>query len=208
MLFAACLRARSNVFLIGPMGSGKTAVGKHLARLHAGAVSRQRRGNRVAHRRRHLVHLLARGRGGISATRTRSHRRSDARDPDRARDRRRRHLCLEAIALSLHERGFVVYLRTSLEQQVERVRQGRTRPLLHDVDPLTKLTELMAVRAPLYESLADFTHRDRRAQGAHGRGCDIRRLQGVAGPRPDATYTWRCRPWNGLHTELTCSELK
>jgi shikimate kinase len=29
--------------------------------------------------------------------------------------------------------------------------------LLHDVDPLTKLTELMTTRAPLYESLADFT---------------------------------------------------
>jgi shikimate kinase len=29
--------------------------------------------------------------------------------------------------------------------------------LLHDVDPLTKLTELMVVREPLYESLADFS---------------------------------------------------
>ena len=38
---------------------------------------------------------------------------------------------------------------------MERVRQGRNRPLLHDVDPLTKLTELMQIRAPLYESLAD-----------------------------------------------------
>ena len=35
--------------------------------------------------------------------------------------------------------------------------RGRNRPLLHDVDPLTKLTELMVIRAPLYESLADFT---------------------------------------------------
>ena len=57
----------------------------------------------------------------------------------------------------LHERGFVVYLRTSIEQQVDRVRQGRNRPLLHNVDPAVKLTELMAVRAPLYESLADFS---------------------------------------------------
>jgi shikimate kinase len=57
----------------------------------------------------------------------------------------------------LRERGFVVYLETSLEQQAERVRQGRNRPLLHDVDPLTKLTELMATRAPLYEGLSQFT---------------------------------------------------
>jgi shikimate kinase len=66
-------------------------------------------------------------------------------------------ILLEANRKVLHERGFVVYLRTSLEQQVERVRQGRNRPLLHDVDPLVKLTELMAVRAPLYETLADYT---------------------------------------------------
>jgi shikimate kinase len=59
--------------------------------------------------------------------------------------------------VALQERGFVVYLRTSLDQQVERVRQGRNRPLLLDVDPLTKLTELMQVREPLYESLANFT---------------------------------------------------
>ena len=58
---------------------------------------------------------------------------------------------------ALRERGFVAYLKTSLEHQAERVRQGRNRPLLHDVDPLTKLTELMEIRAPLYESLANFT---------------------------------------------------
>jgi len=66
-------------------------------------------------------------------------------------------ILLEENRKVLQERGFVVYLRTSLEQQAERVRQGRNRPLLHDVDPLTKLTELMQVRAPLYESLADFS---------------------------------------------------
>ena len=66
-------------------------------------------------------------------------------------------ILLEENRKALRERGFVVYLRTSLEQQADRVRQGRNRPLLHDVDPLTKLTELMQTRAPLYESLADFT---------------------------------------------------
>ena len=66
-------------------------------------------------------------------------------------------ILLEANRKILHERGFVVYLRTSIEQQVDRVRQGRNRPLLHNVDPAVKLTELMAIRAPLYESLADFT---------------------------------------------------
>ena len=39
----------------------------------------------------------------------------------------------------LAERGRVVYLKTSIAQQVERVRQGRTRPLLNNVDPSVKL---------------------------------------------------------------------
>lgn len=57
----------------------------------------------------------------------------------------------------LATRGVVVYLQTSVRQQVGRVQHGRHRPLLHDVDPQTKLGELMATRAPLYESIADVT---------------------------------------------------
>lgn len=57
----------------------------------------------------------------------------------------------------LATRGVVVYLQTSVRQQVGRVQHGRHRPLLHDVDPQTKLGELMAARAPLYESIANVT---------------------------------------------------
>ena len=42
-------------------------------------------------------------------------------------------------------------------QQTERVKQGRSRPLLSNVDPAMRLEELMAVRDPLYRSIADFT---------------------------------------------------
>jgi shikimate kinase len=146
----------SNVFLIGPMGSGKSAVGKQLARLlrapfrDSDAEIESRTGVDISYifsregeagfrqREREVLQditrespiVLATGGGAILLPENRQ---------------------------ALRERGFVVYLRTSLEQQVERVRQGRNRPLLHDVDPMTKLTELMVVRAPLYESLADFT---------------------------------------------------
>jgi shikimate kinase len=57
----------------------------------------------------------------------------------------------------LAERGRVVYLQTSVAQQVERVRQGRARPLLSNVDPSIKLTDLMRLRAPLYAEIADVT---------------------------------------------------
>jgi shikimate kinase len=57
----------------------------------------------------------------------------------------------------LAERGCVVYLETSVAQQAERVRHNRHRPLLVGVDPAVKLAELMRIRAPLYAEVADIT---------------------------------------------------
>jgi shikimate kinase len=57
----------------------------------------------------------------------------------------------------LVQRGCVVYLETSVEQQTERVKQGRNRPMLSNVDPATRLEELMAIRDPLYRAIADIT---------------------------------------------------
>ena len=146
----------NNVFLVGPMGSGKTAVGKHLARLirapfkDSAAEIESRTGVDISYifsregeagfrqREREVIEDLTRESPIVLATGGGA-------------------ILLPENRVALKERGFVVYLRTSLEQQVERVRQGRNRPLLHDVDPLTKLTELMKIREPLYESLSDFT---------------------------------------------------
>ena len=145
-----------NVFLVGPMGSGKTAVGKHLARLirapfkDSDAEIESRTGVDISYifsregeagfrqREREVIEDLTKESPIVLATGGGA-------------------ILLPENRVALKERGFVVYLRTSLEQQVERVRQGRNRPLLHDVDPLTKLTELMQIREPLYESLSDFT---------------------------------------------------
>jgi shikimate kinase len=55
----------------------------------------------------------------------------------------------------LRERGFVVYLQTSVQQQALRVREGQHRPMLHGADDVSeRLAALMAVRAPLYEQTA------------------------------------------------------
>ena len=56
---------------------------------------------------------------------------------------------------SLKREAFVVYLKTSVEQQVERTRRDRNRPLLQTEDPEAVLRELFAVRDPLYSKLAD-----------------------------------------------------
>jgi shikimate kinase len=58
---------------------------------------------------------------------------------------------------ALAERGAVVYLATSVDQQMERTRHARHRPLLNDADPEEKLKELMLRRAQLYAEIADLT---------------------------------------------------
>ena len=55
----------------------------------------------------------------------------------------------------LANNGFVIYLETSLEDQVLRAKPSRQRPLLQDVEPKKKLQELMQKRKSLYESIAD-----------------------------------------------------
>ena len=54
----------------------------------------------------------------------------------------------------LAERGTVVYLHTSVSQQLRRTARDRNRPLLQTDNPRRRLTELMAVREPLYRACA------------------------------------------------------
>jgi shikimate kinase len=145
---------KTNVFLIGPMGSGKTAVGRYLARLldltfhDSDAEIERRTGVDIPfifekegevgfrQREREAIEILtamdrivlATGGGAVLLAENRRH---------------------------LADRGYVVYLETSVTQQVERVKQGRTRPLLSNVDSTSKLSQLLAERAPLYGEIAD-----------------------------------------------------
>lgn len=147
---------KRNIFLVGPMGSGKTAVGKALARTlgfpfldsdreierrtgvdipyifekegEAGFRERERETIEVLTLQEPLV--LATGGGAVL----------------RAENRQ-----------NLASRGCVVYLETSINQLVNRVKRSRNRPLLQNVDPRVKLQQLMLDRAPLYAEIADLT---------------------------------------------------
>jgi shikimate kinase len=55
----------------------------------------------------------------------------------------------------LQERGSVVYLHCTPQQQYKRTARDRNRPLLQTADPLKVLKELMEVRDPLYREVAD-----------------------------------------------------
>ncbi len=55
----------------------------------------------------------------------------------------------------LTSRGTVIYLHASVDQQLRRTRHDRNRPLLQTDNPRAKLAELMAIREPLYREAAD-----------------------------------------------------
>jgi shikimate kinase len=145
-----------NIILIGPMGSGKSAVGKQLAKelkldfVDSDAEIEQRTGVDISYiferegeagfrqREREVLHELSARQGMVLSTGGGAV--LDA-------DNRRR----------LSASGLVVYLHTSVAEQLARTRNTRHRPLLADRDPETVLSELMAIRAPLYEEIAALT---------------------------------------------------
>lgn len=57
----------------------------------------------------------------------------------------------------LRERTHVVYLRSSPEELLRRLRHDTKRPLLQVADPLQRLKDLHAVRDPLYREIAHTT---------------------------------------------------
>ena len=59
--------------------------------------------------------------------------------------------------LYLHERGTVIYLRSTPEEVFRRLRHDVNRPLLQVKDPLGRLRDLFGARDPLYRKTAHFT---------------------------------------------------
>ncbi len=57
----------------------------------------------------------------------------------------------------LSSRGKVVYLQASIEQQLERTSKDKKRPLLQVPDKKGQLEKMMVEREPLYQEIADLT---------------------------------------------------
>lgn len=143
------------VALVGMPGSGKSTVGRQLARrLHLGFVDSDHvieerlgcsireyfaREGEVAFRDLECTVLdeLTQQDHGVIATGGGAVLREDNR-------------------VHLHARCKVVYLRSSPEEVFRRVRHDVNRPLLQVDDPLTRLRELFAQRDPLYRDTAHF----------------------------------------------------
>jgi len=155
-----------NIFLVGPMGAGKSAVGRQLARsmqlqfVDSDDEVEARTGVDIAFifekegeagfrkREAAVIDELSQREGIVLATGGGAVMDADS----------RQHLAA---------RGFVVYLRTSVKQQLERTRRGRERPMLASGDREDVLRKLLEAREPLYQQIADITvETDRRRVAA------------------------------------------
>ncbi|MEJ1966161.1 MAG: shikimate kinase AroK [Gammaproteobacteria bacterium] len=147
---------KQNIFLIGPMGSGKSAVGKYLSRLVRAPFIDS---DTEIERRTGVDIPYIFEKEGETGFRQRERETLDALTAEgpMVLATGGGAVLLPENRATLSQRGCVVYLKTSVAQQVYRVKHARNRPLLNNVDPGEKLEQLMRERAPIYEALADVT---------------------------------------------------
>ena len=155
-----------NIFLVGPMGAGKSTIGRQLAAAlgysfrDSDQEIQRRTGVDIPtifefegeagfrQRERQVIDELSQGERILLATGG-----GAVLNEDNRRD--------------LTTRGFVVYLHCSPEQQYARTARDRNRPLLQNAEPLETLRALMSVRDPLYRQVADLVvSTEKRSAGA------------------------------------------
>ena len=150
------VNSNKRVFLIGPMGAGKSTLGKRLARsleleycdcdeelvdrtgasislifdVEGETGFRDREANLLDELTQRNNLVLATG-GGI--------------------------VLKESNRKILKQRGFVIYLYAPLERLYERTRKDASRPLLQTENPLESLRAIIDERSPLYEQTADIS---------------------------------------------------
>ena len=146
---------RELVVLIGPMGAGKTTIGKILAKelgfefCDSDKEIEKRSGANIPwifdvegesgfrDREMAVIGELSKRKGIVLATGGGAMMRKENQD-------------------SVSRNGFVIYLNTSVEQQYSRTHKDRNRPLLQgDKDAFVVLSELFEVRDPIYREVAD-----------------------------------------------------
>ncbi|MEA1890392.1 MAG: shikimate kinase AroK [Pseudomonadota bacterium] len=145
-----------NIFLVGPMGVGKTTIGSHLARklkydfVDSDTEIEKRTGASIS-----LIFDIE----GEEGFRKREAQMIEALT-------QKRHIVLstgggsvldEISRQNLRSKGYVVYLKASVEILYERLKKSRNRPLMETDDKKKVIEDLLAEREPLYLAVADIT---------------------------------------------------
>ncbi|NMH60042.1 shikimate kinase AroK [Alteromonas ponticola] len=146
---------KRNIFLVGPMGAGKSTIGRHLAdELHleffdSDQEIERRTGADIAwifdlegedgfrKREEDIINDLTDKQGIVLATGGGS-------------------VVSKAVRNRLSARGIVVYLQTTIDKQVARTQRDKRRPLLQNGNAEQVLRDLAGERNPLYEEVADY----------------------------------------------------
>ncbi len=146
---------KRNIFLVGPMGAGKSTIGRHLAdELHleffdSDQEIERRTGADIAWifdlegedgfrvREENVINDLTDKQGVVLATGGGS-------------------VVSKNVRNRLSARGIVVYLQTTIDKQVARTQRDKRRPLLQNDNPEAVLRDLADSRNPLYEEVADY----------------------------------------------------
>jgi shikimate kinase len=150
---------KRNIFLVGPMGAGKSTIGRHLAdQLHLDFFDsdqeiERRTGADIAwvfdiegeegfrQREETVISDLTEKQGIVLATGGGS-------------------IISKEVRNKLSARGIVVYLETPIEKQLARTQRDKKRPLLQtDEDSKDVLVRLADERDPLYSEVSDFVVR-------------------------------------------------
>lgn len=148
------MKRLNNIFLVGPMGAGKSTIGRQLA----DALSFQFEDSDHEIQRRTGVDIptIFEYEGEEGFRKREEQVIADLTEQDgivlatgggavlRETNRQR-----------LTARGVVIYLHCSPEQQFARTNRDRNRPLIQTADPLQSLRDIMEIREPLYRQVAD-----------------------------------------------------
>lgn len=145
-----------NLILVGMMGSGKTTIGRALAK-HLGKTfvdSDEEIQLRTGVTIPHIFDIE--GEAGFRQRETAAIRELVGRD-DMVLATGGGAILAEQNRDMLGRNGIVVYLKTNVHDLWQRTRHDRNRPLLQTGDPRAKLTEFFEQRDPLYRQVADIS---------------------------------------------------
>jgi shikimate kinase len=169
------MKVPNNIFLVGPMGAGKSTVGRQLAKslnmefVDCDREIEERTGVNISiifevegeegfrKRERAMIEQLTERDGIVLATGGGAVLEED----NRAR---------------LRTRGFAIYLNAPIELLLERTARDKQRPLLQTDDPKAKLISLAEEREPLYQQVADMVVKTDRRTARHVVKEIVRRL--------------------------------